>query len=230
MSLSGKKIRAALSAAAAAVCLCCAAVVPVTAGAGENYYAQCQDMLAQINSYRSQNGLAPVELNLTLSDTACLRAQETVSVFEHNRPNGTKFNTAIDEFNLTYYEAYENIAYGFTSPKDVMAAWINSSGHRSNILNANVKNVGVGIYGTYWVQLFTGEMTGDGSKGDVNYDGKITAADAASVLRFYSVKSVYDSFNEIDDYLTAADYNGDGAVTAVDASFILAKYAQDSTS
>ena len=54
----------------------------------------------------------------------------------------------------------ENIAYGQSSPQAVMEGWMNSSGHRANILNSNFKNIGVGLYQdergvNHWVQLFT---------------------------------------------------------------------------
>ncbi len=86
-----------------------------------------------------------------------MRAVELNQVFSHYRPDGTLCFTALDEQNVTYYGAGENIAAGQDDPQEVMTAWMNSEGHRSNILG-NFTAIGVGyasISGTpYWVQMF----------------------------------------------------------------------------
>ena len=88
-----------------------------------------------------------------------MRAKESAQSFSHTRPNGSSFSTALTEAGVSYRTAGENIAYGQSTPQQVMNAWMNSSGHRANILHANYTTIGVGytvINGTaYWAQLFT---------------------------------------------------------------------------
>ena len=116
-------------------------------------------VLNLVNKYRKQNGLASVKLDSALSDAASTRAKEIVSSFSHTRPNGSSCFTVLSENGISYNGAGENIAYGQSSPDEVMTAWMNSAGHRANILNASFTRLGVGVYesgGTlYWAQLFT---------------------------------------------------------------------------
>ncbi len=116
-------------------------------------------VLNLVNKYRKQNGLASVKLDSALSGAASTRAKEIVSSFSHTRPNGSSCFTVLSENGISYNGAGENIAYGQSSPDEVMTAWMNSAGHRANILNASFTRLGVGVYesgGTlYWAQLFT---------------------------------------------------------------------------
>ena len=90
---------------------------------------------------------------------AQVRAAETVQSFSHTRPNGSSFSTALTEAGVSYTRSGENIAYGQSTPQQVVQAWMNSSGHRANILNGSFTTIGVGytvVGGTaYWAQLFT---------------------------------------------------------------------------
>ena len=116
-------------------------------------------VLNLVNKYRKQNGLASVKLDSALSGAASTRAKEIVSSFSHTRPNGSSCFTVLSENGISYNGAGENIAYGQSSPDEVMTAWMNSAGHRANILNASFTKLGVGVYesgGTlYWAQIFT---------------------------------------------------------------------------
>ena len=116
-------------------------------------------VLNLVNKYRKQNGLASVKLDSVLSGAASTRAKEIVNFFSHTRPNGSSCFTVLSENGISYNGAGENIAYGQSSPDEVMTAWMNSAGHRANILNASFTRLGVGVYesgGTlYWTQLFT---------------------------------------------------------------------------
>jgi len=81
--------------------------------------------------------------------------------FSHTRPNGSSFSTALKEQGASYSTAGENIAWGQKTPQEVVTGWMNSSGHRANILGANYTKIGCGFYqgsdGTcYWSQLFMG--------------------------------------------------------------------------
>ena len=78
--------------------------------------------------------------------------------FSHNSPTyGTPFQM-LSAFGLSYRTAGENIAKGYASPQAVVNGWMNSSGHRANILNASYTQIGVGYVsrGNYWTQLFIG--------------------------------------------------------------------------
>lgn len=112
-----------------------------------------------VNAERAKIGLSPVTLDATLSKAAQVRAKEIVNQFSHTRPNGSSFSTAITEQEFSFRGAGENIAYGQETPQTVMNAWMNSDGHRANILNANYTTIGVGYYQqngiNYWTQLFT---------------------------------------------------------------------------
>ena len=95
-----------------------------------------------------------------MQNAAQIRATEIEISFSHTRPNGTSFATAIREQGISYRTAGENIAYGQRSPEEVVEAWMNSEGHRANILNANFNKIGVGYYQNnrgvkYWSQEFT---------------------------------------------------------------------------
>lgn len=114
---------------------------------------------ALVNAERAKYGLSALTVDTKVQQAALVRAKETAQSFSHTRPNGSSFSTALTEAGVSYCTAGENIAYGQTTPQQVMNAWMNSSGHRANILNANYTTIGVGytvINGTaYWAQLFT---------------------------------------------------------------------------
>lgn len=120
-------------------------------------------VLNLVNVERQKAGLAPLTLNLTATAAAQLRATEIVPLFSHTRPDGTTCFTALDQAGVTYRTAGENIAAGQSTPEWVMESWMNSPGHRANILNGNFTQLGVGYYysvgtpyGHYWVQMFIG--------------------------------------------------------------------------
>ncbi len=111
------------------------------------------------NQQRAENGCSALAFNEALYPVASLRAQETTTLFSHTRPNGTSCFTAIDEAGISYTYAGENIAYGQSSPASVVDAWMNSPGHRANILGINYSDMAVGVAQDsagryYWVQMF----------------------------------------------------------------------------
>ena len=113
-----------------------------------------------VNQERAKAGLSPLKVDVTVQSAAQVRAKEIVSSFSHTRPNGSSFSSALTEAGVSFRGAGENIAYGQSSPEKVMEGWMNSSGHRANILNSSYTSIGVGCYqgagGTlYWTQLFT---------------------------------------------------------------------------
>ena len=118
-----------------------------------------EQIVALVNVEREKAGLAPVALSIELGQVAMIRAKEIEVSFSHTRPNGSYFTSVLQENGITYRLAGENIAWGQKSPEEVMNAWMNSAGHRANILNANFKELGVAHYQNargvnYFVQLF----------------------------------------------------------------------------
>ncbi|ROR30826.1 uncharacterized protein YkwD [Mobilisporobacter senegalensis] len=118
------------------------------------------EVLTLVNQERSKAGLSPLKMNTAASNAAKVRAKEIVSKFDHTRPNGQSPFTALDAAGVSYRTAGENIAYGQQTPSAVMNGWMNSSGHRANILKSSFKEIGIGAYYQngkyYWVQLFIG--------------------------------------------------------------------------
>mgnify|MGYP004494632501 CR=1 FL=1 len=124
---------------------------------GEEYGRRVLELL---NAERAKEGLIELTMeNEQLMDAAVLRAKELPVKFDHTRPNGERCFTALAEMGVQYMSCGENIAYGQSSPAAVVQAWMNSSGHRANILSRDFTTIGVGytvVNGTaYWSQFFT---------------------------------------------------------------------------
>lgn len=119
-----------------------------------------QEVIRLVNEIRVQNGLSALTYNWELSRVARYKSQDMVDnrYFSHTSPTyGTPFQM-IRSFGLSYRSAGENIAYGQRTPQAVVNAWMNSSGHRANILTAAYTQIGVGYVaaGHYWTQMFIG--------------------------------------------------------------------------
>lgn len=122
---------------------------------------EASEVIRLVNVERSKNGLAPLKANAELSKVATVKAQDMIdkNYFSHTSPTyGSPFDM-MKKFGINYTAAGENIAYGQKTPDEVMNGWMNSSGHRANILNSNFTEIGVGVAqdknGTpYWVQMF----------------------------------------------------------------------------
>ena len=113
---------------------------------------------------RAKEGLKPLILSDRLNDAAMIRAREISKKFAHERPNNTPFHTAIKK-NPNFRMSGENIAAGSSTSEGTMNQWMNSQGHRENILNSDFTELGVGYfyapnstYKYYWVQLFRRPM------------------------------------------------------------------------
>ena len=113
-----------------------------------------------VNNERQKQGLKPLTIDWQLSRVARIKSQDMKDngYFSHTSPTyGSPFNM-MKNFGITYRYAAENIAKGQKTPEAVVSSWMNSSGHRANILNANYTKIGVGYVanGNYWTQMFTG--------------------------------------------------------------------------
>jgi len=111
-----------------------------------------------VNLERANAGLPALTTLLALTAAANVRAQEIKQVFSHTRPDGTNCFTVLS--GIPHGTAGENIAAGQPMPAAVMQTWMNSDGHRANILDSHYTTIGVGVYISggmvYWVQEFIG--------------------------------------------------------------------------
>lgn len=104
------------------------------------------DLYATTNSARAANGLAPLALNAQLNNSAQAKAQHMIAnnYWSHVAPDGTQPWYFFQSSGYNYVGAGENLAYGFMNGSDVTTAWMNSAGHRANIVGA-YSDVGFGI-------------------------------------------------------------------------------------
>jgi uncharacterized YkwD family protein/spore coat assembly protein SafA len=117
-----------------------------------------QEVIRLVNEIRTQNGLKALTYDWELSRVARIKSQDMKDnrYFAHNSPTyGTPFQM-IKSFGISFRSAGENIAKGYPTPQAVVNGWMNSSGHRANILNASYTKIGVGYVsgGKYWTQMF----------------------------------------------------------------------------
>lgn len=113
------------------------------------------------NAERQKQGLKPLQIDENLSKAAKAKSEDMKSknYFSHNSPTyGSPFDM-MKKFGVQYSTAGENIAKGQASPEEVVQAWMNSEGHRKNIMNSSFTHIGVGYAdgGNYWTQMFIGK-------------------------------------------------------------------------
>ncbi|WP_438351143.1 CAP domain-containing protein [Paenibacillus sp. FA6] len=109
-----------------------------------------------VNQERSKAGLKSLVIDAKLANMALDKAKDmnNNNYFAHQSPTfGSPFDM-MKQYGISYSYAGENIAKGQKTPADVMQAWMNSEGHRANILSANFTTIGVGYYNGHWVQEF----------------------------------------------------------------------------
>ncbi|MGP4077428.1 CAP domain-containing protein [Halobacillus sp. K22] len=120
-----------------------------------------QQVVELTNQERAKQGLEPLELDTELSAVAGDKSldMQKNDYFSHTSPTyGSPFDM-LKEYGIDYRTAGENIAMGHTSPEQVVQGWMNSEGHRKNIMNPNFTHIGVGYVedGNYWTQMFIGK-------------------------------------------------------------------------
>ncbi|MGX9757421.1 CAP domain-containing protein [Clostridioides difficile] len=128
-----------------------------------NFSAYQKEVVDLVNVERSKAGLNPLTLDADVSNVATKKSQDMIdnNYFAHNSPTyGSPFDM-LKKFGISYKTAGENIAMGQKTPKEVVNAWMNSEGHRKNILNPNYSKIGVGVAqksggSIYWTQIFVG--------------------------------------------------------------------------
>lgn len=117
-----------------------------------------QKVIELTNEARSQNGESPVQLDNELAEAAQRKSEDMKenNYFSHTSPTYGSAADMLQEFDIEFTKASENIAAGQASPQEVVEGWLNSEGHRRNILDSEVTHIGVGYTpdGSYWTQLF----------------------------------------------------------------------------
>lgn len=124
------------------------------------------EILSLVNKERAKSGVAPLEFGDFFYDAVKVRAKEVDMKFSHTRPDGRSCFSVFDDFGIDSNRYLgENIAYGYGSAESVMKGWMNSPGHRENILNPNYDYIAIGVYeresspGDYsFVQLFASDL------------------------------------------------------------------------
>ena len=122
-------------------------------------------MLRLVNEARAEHGLDPLVLEDNADSFARTRAKELYTSYSHTRPNGMGLMESYNAMDIYYGMFGENIAYGMntmSTVEEAFEAWMNSDGHRANILNENYTSLGVGMYAVkvkgnwyyYWCQEF----------------------------------------------------------------------------
>lgn len=127
-------------------------------GVDDSVLSYENEVIRLVNEQRVKNGLSKLQPDWELSRVARFKSQDMKDnkYFSHTSPTyGTPFEM-IKNFGISYKSAGENIAKGQATPQAVVNAWMNSSGHRANILNSTYTKIGVGYVadGRYWTQMF----------------------------------------------------------------------------
>jgi uncharacterized YkwD family protein/spore coat assembly protein SafA len=126
-----------------------------------SYNSLEEEVVRLVNIERGKQGLGSLKMNWELARVARLKSEDMAikRYFDHQSPTyGSPFDM-MKSFGIKYLNAGENIAKGQKTAADVMKGWMNSPGHKANILNANYTEIGVGVAkdssGTiYWTQQF----------------------------------------------------------------------------
>ncbi len=120
-----------------------------------------QEVLNIVNSERGRVGLSPLRLHSQLTAAAQAHSEDMArhNFMSHTGSDGSSPFDRMRRYGYNFRWAGENVASGYSSPQDVMRGWMNSSGHRANILNPNFRDIGIGYAlgnRPYWTQTFGG--------------------------------------------------------------------------
>lgn len=115
-------------------------------------------MLVLVNAEREKAGCAPLTENAKLTKAAQDHSQDMADHqnMSHTGSDGSSMSDRLSRVGYAFRSAGENVAAGYTSPESVMDGWMNSAGHKANILNCGFKEIGIGLAqpGYYWTQDF----------------------------------------------------------------------------
>ncbi len=171
---------------------------------GNKSYTLAWQVLSLVNQERAKEGLSALTMDSSLLSAAMLRGGEIAVCFSHTRPTGQTCFTACAKM------TGENIAYGYRSAEDVMNGWMNSSGHRANIMNKSFKSIGIScvqVNGSYyWVQCFSTTAATTTSK----------PADVSNALM--SVAYTKDGLTSLNTTFSICPVKSDGTSIDIDGS------------
>lgn len=144
------------------LCLLCVWIALPAGATAPSYNGYERSVMALVNQERMAAGLHPLSMFASLQSAASVRAEELHTLYDHTRPDGTSCFSVLSQFGVNWSSVGENIARGYPGSSEVMEAWMNSPGHRSNILTNGFTHGGmgydkVGQYETRWCQLFVGQ-------------------------------------------------------------------------
>lgn len=114
------------------------------------------EVLRLTNIHRGEIGALPLSICDEIQMAGNQRAYEQLTLYAHDRPDGSSCFTALSDYQVGYSTAAENIAMGYRSAADVVNGWLDSSGHRKNIENPDLTHIGIGENSNHWVQIFAG--------------------------------------------------------------------------
>ena len=161
---------------------------------GEFKYDMAKEVLDIVNQERSAVGLEPLYMDEGLFEAAQQRAAELAVLFDHTRPNGSSYSSILPDYQGMNGE---NIAGSYTSAESVMKGWMNSSGHKRNILMSSYTSIGIGCFyhnnRYHWVQCFSS----GGSKEMTTYPQNETKQVSIEVLGGVTTYSVRDEYKKV---------------------------------
>ena len=171
---------------------------------GDKSYTLAYQVLDLVNQERAKQGLSALTMDSDLLSAAMQRAAETSVCFSHERPTGQDCFTASSKMTR------ENIASGSSTAAGVMDQWMNSSGHRANILSADTKSIGIGcvkVSGRYfWVQCFgTSQASAPSRPADVSNTVMSVPYMADGLSDFGSTFSIYPVTDDGQNIVSAGD-------------------------
>ena len=235
----------------AVLVLSSAASLPCAAASGSDAQTlrdSVEIFCSMCNDARVAQGLQELYIAPVLVDYAQARAEELPVMFSHTRPDGSKCFSIMKNDGFFYNASAENIAAGGFDAVETFHQFMNSSGHRKNILTDSYTHIGTGFcydpdaapdpdkisYGYYWSMLligtydmhdtpvvYEGQYIPERDPGDADGSKVVDAADARRIMQYSAERRAGANPLVTDQFLQAADVNGDGKVNAVDAQIIL---------
>lgn len=196
-----------------------------------DFLGMTDEVAILVNEKRAAENLKPLKVAPILRDAATVRANESVVEFTHFRPGGKLFSAVLSDFSIFTLSSAENLAAGYGEPEEVVEQWMNSPGHRANIMNPNFTHIGVGLsyaphgeYRWYWTQLFIKSSESfyneyypqrnyiqPVSTGDIGGEGNVSTSSAVLLAQALDGKVILS-----DSQLESADCLKDGGITRLD--------------
>ena len=127
-----------------------------------------EEILQEVNRNRAENGLSTLQIHPKLTQAASKHSQDMAhhDKLSHQSSDGSSLMDRVKRENYKYRVIAENVAAGQPTPKEVVLAWMNSPGHRKNILNPGVTHIGSGYvlnqkssFRHYWTLVLGAEMS-----------------------------------------------------------------------